>query len=206
MPDSKLLDAFTSTDAHQAGCTGLFDVFTGACWDPAGSCGRAGAEGDCYSRVKLWPPSWWGGGGPAATDLFNVRPIDGYIASRRSNNPLGPVTAPTYVTAGGGRLGPCGAPGASGTCFEPPDGVKGDLARSYFYMAVRYRGEFTCCTEDGVDGWHIAPWMEAVLRDWAAADPVSDAERLRNDAVFGLQGNRNPFIDHSEWVDAIGDF
>ena len=53
----------------------------------------------------------------------------------------------------------------------------------------------------------MSPWMESVMRQWHALDPVSDAERGRNDIIFSKwQGNRNPYIDHPEWVDAIDSF
>jgi len=52
----------------------------------------------------------------------------------------------------------------------------------------------------------IKPWMEEQLRIWHAVDPVSDHERIVNDLVLSLQGNRNPFVDHPEWVQLIKDF
>jgi len=58
----------------------------------------------------------------------------------------------------------------------------------------------------GVNGSHIKPWMEAVLRTWHKTDPVDALEMKFNDAVFNLQKNRSPFIDHPEWVDLIHDF
>ena len=67
---------------------------------------------------------------------------------------------------------------------------------------------WTCCLEPGVvDRYLMSPWMESVMRQWHALDPVSDAERGRNDIIFSKwQGNRNPYIDHPEWVDAIDSF
>ena len=35
---------------------------------------------------------------------------------------------------------------------------------------------------------------------WHEMDPVNDFERTRNDRIFGIQNNRNPFIDHPELV------
>ena len=38
---------------------------------------------------------------------------------------------------------------------------------------------------------------------WHDQDPVDSLETWRNDVVFSFQGNRNPFIDHPEWVRCI---
>jgi YHS domain-containing protein len=101
-------------------------------------------------------------------------------------------------------VGPCVAPGYSGTVFEPIDEYKGDFARNYFYMEVRYY------TEDGswpgspmAVGSQLLPWAQDMMMQWAIQDPVSQKEIDRNDAVYALQNNRNPFIDHPEYAAAI---
>ena len=38
---------------------------------------------------------------------------------------------------------------------------------------------------------------------WHEEDLVDDAERWRNDVIFAWQGNRNPFVDHLEWLQSI---
>ena len=46
-------------------------------------------------------------------------------------------------------------------------------------------------------------WALDMLYSWHVADPVSDKEILRNDAIYAVQHNRNPFIDHPEYVLSI---
>jgi len=83
--------------------------------------------------------------------------------------------------------------------------LAGDIARSYFYLATAYYQVWSCCkVEDVVDAYLMSPWLESVMREWHALDPVNDAERGRNDVIYSkLQGNRNPYIDHPEWVDLV---
>jgi endonuclease I len=53
----------------------------------------------------------------------------------------------------------------------------------------------------------MAPWMEADMRAWHAGDSVDITEILRNDEIYtNWQHNRNPFIDHPEWVSRITNF
>jgi endonuclease I len=47
------------------------------------------------------------------------------------------------------------------------------------------------------------PWVINMLKRWHQNDPVDAIERARNDAAFNHQGNRNPYIDHPEFVNAI---
>jgi endonuclease I len=164
--------------------------------------GSAGGEGEGYDREHSFPKSWFGGEVmPMYTDLFHIIPTDIYVNLRRSNYPYGEVTNPTWTSLNGSRLGPCSWPGFSGTAFEPRDDFKGDLARNYFYMATRYYTEDAAWPGSPmVDGSQPLPWAECLLVNWHLGDPVSDKEIERNDAVYGYQGNRNPFIDHPEWV------
>ncbi len=43
----------------------------------------------------------------------------------------------------------------------------------------------------------------SVLLQWHLEDPVDAAEMARNDVVESFQGNRNPFVDHPEWVACV---
>ncbi len=130
-----------------------------------------------------------------------VVPTDNEVNNRRSNYPYGEVGAATWTSLNGSKLGPCVYPGYTGTVFEPIDAYKGDFARAYFYMSTRYFGE------DGswpgspmTDGSQLLPWAEALLLEWSAADPVSTKEIDRNEAVYAIQGNRNPYIDRPDFV------
>jgi endonuclease I len=147
----------------------------------------------------------------AQTDLFHLYPTDGKVNGMRSSYPYGLVDddKATFTSTDGAKLGPCNEEktGYADTCFEPTDQFKGDLSRSYFYISTTYADVFTCCDEAGVDGSHIKPWLEAVLRKWHVEDPVDMKETDRNELIFSkYQKNRNPFIDHPEYVDRITDF
>ena len=169
--------------------------------------GSAGGEGVGYNREHSWPKSWFGGEVlPMYTDMFQIVPTDIYVNNRRANYPYGEVASPTWVSMNGSRLGPCSWPGYTGVAFEPIDGYKGDFARNYFYMATRYLGDDTGWPGSAMaDGAVLTPWAEEMLIAWHSSDPVSDKETERNDAVYDIQGNRNPFIDHPEFVLMIYD-
>lgn len=167
-------------------------------------CGNYQNEGDCYNREHSFPQSWFSSASPMKSDLFHVYPTDGKVNGKRSNYPYGDVGTPTWTSLNGSKLGPSVSPGYSGTVFEPIDAYKGDFARSYFYMAVRYY------SEDGswpgsvsTNGAEPKPWALNLLYQWHLQDTVSQKEIDRNNAVYGIQNNRNPFIDHPEWVDTI---
>lgn len=204
-----LYDAYLTTDTGRGGCGDeIFDFYSTRCWAPDERCGNYNSEGDCFNREHSWPKNWWGGSESldVYTDLVHVIPADGYVNNQRGNLPLGAVSSPTYTSTNGSRVGPCASAGATGNCFEPTDAVKGDLARIYFYMAVRYDGELDCCDTEGTFDADLDPWMEAVVRSWHLADPPDDAERARNEAVAEAQGTRNPFVDFPSWSARISDF
>lgn len=208
--------------------THIPDIYSSYCWKPelnsqedGGECGQYKKEGDCFNREHVWPKSWFGGfdnGQGAQTDLWELYPSDGYVNGLRGNLPLGPITCDedaTYISSNGSKIGPCDpkvvgkAVGGDyqGKCFEPANDLKGDIARSYFYLATCYFNKWSCCDNEGTDKSDIKPWMENILRGWHEQDPVNDTERKKNDVIFTqFQHNRNPFIDHPEWVEQISDF
>jgi endonuclease I len=166
-----------------------------------------GSEGICYTREHSFCQSWFGGGQAAPyTDIFHLYPVDGWINTKRSNNPYGVVTTPSVTFTNGSKLGTNTYPGAPNvTCYEPIDDFKGDIARSFFYMAIRYMFEDNGFQAESpmTNKSQLQPWALSMLLEWHELDPVSQKEIDRNNAIYAVQKNRNPFIDHPEWVEKI---
>lgn len=169
-------------------------------------CGNYGGEGDCYNREHSWPSSWFNDSSPMRTDLFHLYPTDGYVNGMRSNYPYGEVSNPNWTSLNGSKRGNNSISGYSETVFEPIDEYKGDFARTYFYMSTRYYSEDSGWDNNGmVNGADLKDWAATLLINWHNEDSVSEKEIDRNNAVFEIQQNRNPFIDHPEWADCIWD-
>ncbi len=167
-------------------------------------CGNYGAEGDCYNREHSFPKSWFGGEiPPMYTDLFHLVPSDGYVNGQRSNLPYGEVGSASWTSSNGSKRGGCSYPGYTGTVFEPIDEYKGDFARGYFYMLTRYMNEIDSWNSPMLSGGDFSDWAKNLLLDWAAQDTVSDKEIDRNNEIYLIQDNRNPFIDHPEYIQEI---
>lgn len=168
-------------------------------------CGDYNSEGDCYNREHSFPKSWFGGEiSPMYTDLFHLYPTDGWVNGKRGNFPFGITSSATWTSTNGSKLGNCSYTGYSYEIFEPVNAYKGDFARSYFYMAVRYYGEDSGWPgSDMVTGSQPKAWALKMLMEWDVADPVSPKETSRNNAVYAIQGNRNPFIDNTSYANLI---
>ncbi len=173
-------------------------------------------EGECYNREHSFPRSWYGEGGnetmPMHTDLHHVYPTDAWVNALRSYFPLGPVSSPTTTTQNGGKLGNYTTTGYSGNVFEPIDEYKGDFARTMFYMVTRYYdlvadwpagSTYGDLVLDGTSHPALKQWYLDLMMLWHENDPVSQKEIDRNNAVYAIQNNRNPFIDHPEFVNYI---
>lgn len=164
-------------------------------------CGSYNSEGDCYNREHSFPASWFDDSYPMYSDLFQLVPTDGYVNNRRSNYPFGKVGSATWTSTNGSKLGSSATSGYSGTVFEPIDAYKGDFARNYLYMATRYYTEDSGWPgSDMFNGSQPKPWAVTLLLQWHQLDPVSQKEIDRNNAVYTIQHNRNPFIDHPEYA------
>ena len=173
-------------------------------------CGISRTQGDCYNREHSFPKSWFGGKiEPMNSDIHHIFPTDGYVNTRRSSYPYGEVKNERFTSENGSKLGKSEL---EITVFEPSDAFKGDLARAYFYMATRYEDQITAwetITSNGdlvLDGSRdqvFEPWMLNTLLKWHKEDPVSKKEIDRNNAAFIYQGNRNPYVDHPEYVSLI---
>jgi len=177
-------------------------------------CGNYSGEGDCYNREHSFPRSWFGGAvDPMNTDVHHIFASDGYVNALRSSYPYGEVATASAVSSNGSRLGSGqSSQGYTGTVFEPIDEFKGDVARAFFYMATRYQNliagwennsTYGDAMLEGSSSQVFEDWALQLLIDWHNADPVSQWESDRNDAAYEFQGNRNPFVDHPEYVESI---
>lgn len=197
----QLWQDFKTTDVRPDGT--IWDIYSDATAYKPGSSAQGAIyskEGDSYNREHSFPKSWFKDAKPMYTDLFHLYPTDGYVNNRRSNYPYGETKGERYMSADGfSKLGSCTVPGYTGIVFEPADEYKGDLARTYFYMATAYDNKIAGWKSDMLSGDKypaFAQWALTMLLRWAAEDPVSDKERARNEAIYGIQHNRNPYIDY----------
>lgn len=130
--------------------------------------------------------------GVQKADMHHLFPTDSKLNATRGNFKFAEVDKPEKaLRCGLSKFG--GSTLQGGHFFEPPDAHKGNVARALFYFSVRYDIK-------------IDPFEEGYLHKWTKLDPVDDEERERNEEIFKIQGNRNPFIDFPELSDAIADF
>ncbi|CAD0004888.1 endonuclease [Flavobacterium chungangense] len=169
-------------------------------------CGSYSVEGDCYNREHIIPQSVFNEASPMVADAHFITPTDGKVNGIRSNYPHGTVNSATYTSQNGSKLGSSSVSGYSGTVFEPVNAFKGDIARMYFYFATRYENTVAGYSFPMFDGSSNKVFTTAflnVLLAWHSQDPVSAREIARNNAIYARQNNRNPFIDHPEYVNQI---
>jgi endonuclease I len=155
---------------------------------------RAGATANGFNCEHTWPQSFFSEAEPMKSDIFHLYPTDEAANSMRGNLDFG-VVANVSWSVGGSKLGT----DAQGQLVFEPRGVhKGNVARSHFYYIIRYNGAY--------DGYQNATKMESHFRVWHLSDPVDSVEQARNQHIYTLQHNRNPFIDHPELVERISSF
>ncbi len=192
---SSLWYYFQSTDCRLNNTSQVWDMYSNITRYFRGSSAVSG-----MNREHSFPKSWWGGTQvDAYTDLNHLYPSDGDANLAKNNYPLGEVSKANFDN-GCTKVGTpvAGQGGGCATVFEPDDEYKGDFARTYFYMATCYQDynwKYTYMVTNS--SWlTLNQWSINLLLKWSREDPVSDKEVARNDAVYKVQNNRNPFIDN----------
>jgi endonuclease I len=163
--------------------------------------GRSEPAGGDWNREHTWAKSHGDFGtavGPG-TDLHHLRPTDVQVNSTRGN---------LDFDNGGDEVEEAPGNFVDGDSFEPRDEVKGDVARMILYMSVRWEGDDgkpDLEPNDEVNnGSAPLHGRLSVLMQWSEQDPPDTFEQHRNGVIFDqYQHNRNPFIDHPEWVTSI---
>lgn len=210
-----LYDLYETSDNRPEDNT-VFDMYGDFHFSHSKTCGNYGKEGDCFNREHSVPKSWFNNKTPMYSDAFHLYPTDGKVNGMRSNYAFGEVSSASYSytfknnISGVSKKGTSKRSLYSGTVFEPADCYKGDFARTYFYFATRYKDIMGSMTGDGQVHFtsattycNLTQYSKELFLDWHRADPVSKKEVVRNNAVYARQHNRNPFIDHPEYVEAI---
>lgn len=197
------------------------DFYADTLWDMYSTCRFTMADAnvpqsavcDGWNKEHVCCQSWLGSG-DMNSDLFNVYPTDARVNNLRSNYPYGEVAGAngTGITKNTGnhalgKLGTNTFSGYSGKVFEPHDDYKGDFARTFMYMVARYRNNIINKSEGATmfvaNKTNFTEYAKNLLMKWHRADPVSQKEIDRNQAVYSIQQNRNPFIDYPELAEYI---
>jgi len=203
----QLWTALPVTDADPSNPANIIDFYSGDSLPAAAMCNHSGSclvsGQEQWNREHTWAKSHgdFGTANGPGTDLFHMRPEYADVNSIRNNNDF---------DNGGSPIARCPLCKGDSDSFEPRDAIKGDLARGLFYMAVSYDGgdgypdlqlnDFTCNANSK------APLLGklSTLIQWSLQDPPDATEEARNNLIDAdYQHNRNPFIDHPEWVQAI---
>lgn len=208
----------------------IYEFYSGVkwpnAWDP-----NSGSTTGGYNREHCWCQSnsngMWGETGGGA-DMHHLRPVENRLNSTRGNHPYGTVSNrdshKTYAKFGTNATYALGGYYYDDT-FEPIDSKKGDVARIIMYTYLHYNsyrvseifGSYGTTNGGGSSSYFASsllsvtkimkPSTESValelLLDWNASDPVDEIEMRRNEQVAKYQGNRNPFIDNSNYADMI---
>ena len=182
-------------------------------------------SGSGWNREHSWPKSLGfpddGSCNYAYTDTHHLFAADWSYNSSRSNKPYDDCNSGCAEWVALGASSSNWTAGSFNTgSWEPWDDKKGDLARAMFYMAVRYNGGshgVSSCNEPDLqltDDRNLIQSFQtnqslgymgvlSTLIAWHNSDPVDAREQARNEVIFSYQGNRNPFVDHPEWVASI---
>lgn len=148
------------------------------------------ANGDTADGINVWLPTSASNTVDGVSDAHHIRAVSGQENSSRNNKNYGSVNTSTVYA------GPDGTQGS----------WRGDVARSLFYMAVRFES-LNVVNGDPIELSSGNPSYQigdlATLLTWNTSDPRDDFEMNRNNYIYTWQMNRNPFIDYPSLADYI---
>ncbi len=196
--------AFTKTDVRPEDGT-VWDMYSNNHVPFNGNSAASGMNIE-HSFAK----SWWGDGRQAAQDIMHLAPSNSTANSAKGSWPMAVVDGTTSFSNGVIKVGKSSSrPGGVIDAWEPADEYKGDFSRAYMYMVTAYEDYVNYWTGNSVNQLDnntypvFEQWTVDLLLKWSKQDPVSQKEITRNNEVYKIQGNRNPYIDFplmSEYV------
>ena len=141
-----------------------------------------------FNTEHTFPQGFFNQSLPMRSDIHHLYPTTNNSNSQRGNKPFGTVSGGTPVTLGGGSF-------YNSTTFEPRNAQKGITSRAMMYFVIRYQDYSS----------HFSV-QQNILRNWHNSYPVTAAETKRNNDIFAVQGNRNPFVDYPQLEERITNF
>ncbi len=219
-------DALNIADQDPLNTSRILDIYKNA------SYAKVAGGNTFYNREHTWPNSLGfsvdGTTNYAYTDMHMLMLSDIAYNSNRGNKPYGDCTASCTEYATGAYAGQGGGSGtfpgnsnwSDGVIWQVWSKLKGNVARAILYMDIRYEGGTNGVSGAAEPDLRLTDTMSLIvntggnasvaymgklttLLNWHQQDPVNTAEVLRNDVIQTFQGNRNPFVDHPEWVACI---
>lgn len=148
---------------------------------------RSGANNNSFNCEHTFPQGFFNQNLPMRSDIHHLFPTDNNANSQRGNLPFGVVTTSTSWSQGGSKKG--------GGLFEPRNVQKGATARAMMYFVIRYQDYSN----------HFSS-QEVALRNWHNTYAPSAFEIQRNQDIFNVQNNRNPFVDYPQLEERITNF
>lgn len=162
-----------------------------------------GTGGDYINREHVWAKShgYFENIRSMNGDALNLRPADASVNEDRGNKDF------DNVQPNGTQHPEATECWYNVSSWEPGPATKGQVARILFYMATRYEGDSEDIDLEVVDKINTFPLPEhgklSTLVEWNNTYPPSDFERRRNERIYRIQQNRNPFVDNPEFVNLI---
>ncbi|GLX78542.1 hypothetical protein tinsulaeT_18820 [Thalassotalea insulae] len=199
---SEVWTALTQTDEDPANTDNVILLYKGTSIPKmSNGSGTQSSDPDNWNREHVWAKShgFSSSSNEAYTDIHHLRPTDISVNSSRGNLDFDNSDSP---------LSEAPSNSVDSDSFEPRNAVKGDVARMVFYMDTRYEGLGDITPDLQVldrltTNGEAALGRLCRLLEWHANDPVDATEIERNNRIYEFQGNRNPFIDHPEWVNVL---
>lgn len=186
-----LNNVFDKTDKNPNG-SGMVLFYTGTVVSSFSSSGA--------NREHVWPKN----GGKAfsaesecGSDAHHLRPCDQTLNSSRGSLSYGEVTDSVVKQGGSTSYGNLCYRG--GSFFYPGKGYRGATARILMYVQTRWGNKFNLQFVDGAGHSKTIGDFKTLMK-WHLEELPTQEEINRNQAVYEIQGNRNPFIDHPEYA------
>lgn len=215
---SKLSDLITKTHTKLTSYDGLRDVFKTSDADPnksgniiwfySGTSVTFNGKFGSTNREHVWPKK----GGTAfdgdkernvGSDAHHLRPAEQNLNSDRGSKQFGEVpTIASNIVPQAGSTSYDNLCYLQGNYFYPGKGYRGATARILMYVETRWGDNYNLNFVIGAGDCKTIGDIETLMK-WHYQEPPTAEEIRRNEAVFKIQGNRNPFIDHPEFATKI---